>query len=206
MTTILIANRGEIAVRVHRAAASLGLRTVSVFTSDDRTARHVQLSDEAVPLTSAAGYLDADELIEIAVRRECSLVHPGYGFLSENADFASRCADAGLIFVGPTPHVLKLLGDKASARALAVSLGIPVLPATDSGVSAEEALRFLDALGPNAQVMSRRSRVEVAEGTSHRRSSAGCTGSHEDGTCSHRGVFGNRRRCRRRGGIPRSGR
>ncbi|MFG2730533.1 carboxyl transferase domain-containing protein [Streptomyces canus] len=153
MTTVLIGNRGEIAVRVHRAAAALGLRTVAVFTPEDREARHVQLADEAYPLAGELGYLDAEQLVAVARRTGCTLVHPGYGFLSESADFAARCAKAGLTFVGPDSGVLTLLGDKALARELAVSHGVPVLPATDRGVTLADAEAFLAELGPGAAVM-----------------------------------------------------
>ncbi|MFI5798741.1 carboxyl transferase domain-containing protein [Streptomyces sp. NPDC051677] len=153
MTTVLIGNRGEIAVRVHRAAAALGLRTVAVFTPEDRDARHVRLADEAHSLEGELGYLDAEQLVAVARRAGCTLVHPGYGFLSESADFAARCVKAGLTFVGPDPGVLSLLGDKALARELATSHAVPVLPATDRGVTLADAASFLAGLGPGAAVM-----------------------------------------------------
>ncbi|EWC63656.1 Biotin carboxylase [Actinokineospora spheciospongiae] len=147
MTTLLIANRGEIAVRVQRAATALGLRTAAVFTADDRDARHVRLAAEAHPLTGERGYLDGEQLVALAGRVGAALVHPGYGFLSENADFAARCAEAGLTFVGPAPEALALLGDKARARELAAGLGIPVLPATPGGVTSAQARDFFDEVG-----------------------------------------------------------
>lgn len=103
---VLVANRGEIAVRLLQAAAEAGLRTVAVYADDDAAARHVQLADEAKPLggTGPAAYLDADAVLAAARRSGCELVHPGYGFLSEDADFAERCAEAGLRFVGPSPR------------------------------------------------------------------------------------------------------
>lgn len=153
MTTVLIGNRGEIAVRVHRAAAALGLRTVAVFTPEDREARHVRLADEAHLLDGELGYLDAEQLVSAAMRTGCTLVHPGYGFLSESADFATRCAKAGLTFVGPDAGVLTLLGDKALARGLATRHGVPVLPATGRGVTLADAEKFLAGLGPGAAVM-----------------------------------------------------
>ncbi|MEU1301575.1 biotin carboxylase N-terminal domain-containing protein [Streptomyces shenzhenensis] len=112
MTTVLIANRGEIAVRVVRAARSLRLRTIAAFTPDDRTALHVRLADEAHPLDDEQGYLDAEQLVDLARRTGAALVHPGHGFLSESADFADRDAKAGPTFVSPAPDVLRLLGDK----------------------------------------------------------------------------------------------
>lgn len=152
---VLVANRGEIAVRVLQAAAEAGLRTVAVYADDDAAARHVQLADEAQPLggTGPAAYLDADAVLTAARRSGCELVHPGYGFLSENADFAGRCAEAGLRFVGPSPEVLGLFGDKARARALAVRLDVPVLAGTQGPTSLAEAADFLAGLGPSAAVM-----------------------------------------------------
>lgn len=155
MSSVLIANRGEIAVRIQRAAAALGLRTVAVFAPEDRDALHVRLADEAHPLPGQgpAAYLDADRIVAIAGRAGCALVHPGYGFLSENADFAELCAKAGVTFVGPSPDVLALFGDKARARDLAVRHGVPVLAATPAGASLAQAREFLTGLGPDAAVM-----------------------------------------------------
>ena len=129
---LLIANRGEIAVRIVRAAQDLGLPCVAVFSADDAGALHTLLADEAAPLaaTGPAAYLDAAALIAVAQRLGCDAVHPGYGFLSERADFALACVDAGLTFVGPTPQQLALFGDKARARALAAEHGVPLLPGT----------------------------------------------------------------------------
>lgn len=152
---VLVANRGEIAVRILQAAADAGLRTVAVYAEDDATARHVQLADEAQPLAGSGPsvYLDADAVLAAARRSGCELVHPGYGFLSEDADFAARCAKAGLRFVGPSPDVLGLFGDKARARALAQGLGVPVLAGTDGPTSLTEAAGFLAGLGPSGAVM-----------------------------------------------------
>lgn len=152
---VLVANRGEIAVRILQAAADAGLRTVAVYAEDDATARHVHLADEAQPLAGSgpSAYLDADAVLAAARRSGCELVHPGYGFLSEDADFAARCAKAGLRFVGPSPDVLGLFGDKARARALAQSLGVPVLAGTDGPTSLTEAVGFLAGLGPLGAVM-----------------------------------------------------
>ncbi|WP_327654638.1 acetyl-CoA carboxylase family protein [Streptomyces sp. NBC_00483] len=141
---VLVANRGEIAVRVLRAAAELGLRTVAVHEPGDEA--HLHLADEVVPLASG-GYLDAEALVAAARRSGCTYLHPGYGFLSESAAFARRCAGAGLTFVGPSPEVLDLFGDKARARALAVGTGVPVLPGTEGDTTLEEARAFL-AEGP----------------------------------------------------------
>ncbi|MEP9383717.1 acetyl-CoA carboxylase family protein [Nocardioides cheoyonin] len=153
MTKVLVANRGEIAVRIHRAAAALGLQTVAVFTPDDRASKHVALADEAVPLAGDGGYLDAEQLVDVARRTGAGLVHPGYGFLSESSDFAERCGKAGLTFVGPSPATLALLGDKARARALAAEASVPVLRATPGGATSDEVADFLASLGPDGAVM-----------------------------------------------------
>ncbi|MFD7992765.1 acetyl-CoA carboxylase family protein [Streptomyces mexicanus] len=155
VSSVLIANRGEIAVRIHRAAAALGLRTVAVFAPEDRDTPHVRLADEAHPLPGegVAAYLDAERIVDVARRTGCALVHPGYGFLSENAEFAALCARAGLAFVGPSPELLALFGDKARARDLAARHGVPVLAATPGGVGLAEAKDFLAGLGPGAGVM-----------------------------------------------------
>ena len=136
---LLIANRGEIAVRILRAAQDLGLSTVSVYARDDAGALHTTLADETVALdaTGPAAYLDIATLVAVARQHGCEAVHPGYGFLSERADFAQACADAGLVFVGPTPAQLALFGDKARARQLAAEHGVPLLPGTAAASLAE---------------------------------------------------------------------
>ncbi|MET8244174.1 carboxyl transferase domain-containing protein [Streptomyces sp. NPDC005202] len=140
---VLVANRGEIAVRVLRTASEAGLRTVAVYAEGDDL--HTRLADEAVPLPS--GYLDAEALVAAARRTGCALLHPGYGFLSENAGFARRCAEAQVAFVGPAPEVLEVFGDKARARELAVAAGVPVLAGTRGATSVAQAREFL-AGGP----------------------------------------------------------
>ena len=147
-TRLLIANRGEIAIRIARSAAELGIASVGVFAEDDATALHRLHTDEARPLRGAgpAAYLDAAQLVEIARASGCDAVHPGYGFLSEQAAFARRCAAAGLTFVGPPPEALALLGDKSRARALAVRADVPVLAGSDGPVSLDEARAFLAGL------------------------------------------------------------
>ena len=129
---ILVANRGEIAIRIMRAATEIGLRTVAVYPADDARSLHVQRADLARELTGAGpgAYLDIDQIIAVALATGCSLVHPGYGFLSENAEFARRCASAGLTLTGPGPDVLDLFGDKVRARAFAAEHGVAVLPGT----------------------------------------------------------------------------
>src|SRR5215475_7399222 len=131
---LLIANRGEIAIRIAGAAAELGIVTVGIHSQDDATSLHVRRVDEAVALKGegAAAYLDIASLIAAARKADCDAVHPGYGFLAENADFAQACADAKIVFVGPTPEQLKLFGDKARARAHARKCKVPVLPGTEA--------------------------------------------------------------------------
>ena len=130
---LLIANRGEIAIRIAQAAAELGIATVGIHSEDDATSLHIRRVDEARALKGkgAAAYLDIRGVIAAAKAAGCDSVHPGYGFLSENAAFARACAEAALIFVGPTPEQLDLFGDKAQARAHAAATGAPLLPGTD---------------------------------------------------------------------------
>ncbi|WP_076998043.1 carboxyl transferase domain-containing protein [Variovorax sp. KK3] len=144
---ILIANRGEIAVRLVRALRDLGIGSVAVHARDDAAALHVQLADTAVALnaTGPAAYLDGAALIAAAREQGCDAVHPGYGFLSERADFAQACADAGLRFIGPTPDQLALFGDKARARALAQQCDVPVMPGSEGAVTLAEAQAFFAA-------------------------------------------------------------
>lgn len=141
---VLIANRGEIAVRLVRALQDLGIASVAVHAQDDAQALHAQLADVAVPLaaTGPSAYLDVDALLAIARTQGCDAVHPGYGFLSERADFAQACAKAGLVFIGPTPEQLALFGDKARARALAQQCDVPVMPGSAGAVTLQEAQAF----------------------------------------------------------------
>jgi len=141
---VLVANRGEIALRTMRALHDLGIASVAVYADDDAASPHVHAASAAVALgaTGPAAYLDGARLIAIAQAQGCDAVHPGYGFLSERADFARACADAGLRFIGPTPAQLALFGDKAQARALAQQQGVPLMPGTQTAVSLEEAQAF----------------------------------------------------------------
>jgi pyruvate carboxylase len=132
--TLLVANRGEISIRVMRAAHELGIRTLAVYSQEDRFSLHRTKADESYIVGEGKGpveaYLDIDDIVRVAVEAGADAVHPGYGFLSENPDFAEACGRAGLIFVGPTPEIMRRLGNKVSARELAVSAGVPVMPAT----------------------------------------------------------------------------
>ena len=150
MRKVLIANRGEIAVRIISSAALEGLATVAVYALDDRGSAHVARAGQAVALpgTGVAGYLDMEAIIAAAIQARADAVHPGYGFLAENAAFARRCAQAGLTFVGPSPQALEAFGDKTRARALAAAAGIPVPRGTDGPASLSEARQFLAELAP----------------------------------------------------------
>ncbi|MEX2372191.1 MAG: biotin carboxylase N-terminal domain-containing protein, partial [Dehalococcoidia bacterium] len=149
VTTLLIANRGEIAVRIMRAAAERGIRTVAVYPEDDEASLHTRTADVArmLPGAGVMAYLDAEQVVQAALETGCDAVHPGYGFLAENAAFARRCAEAGLTFVGPRPDQLDVFGDKVRARALAEEHGVPVLPGTVAPTSLEDAQAFFAGLG-----------------------------------------------------------
>lgn len=143
-TSLLIANRGEIAIRIARACADLEIRSVAVFAEDDDASLHTRKADLAVPLKGRGvpAYLDMDQLIAIAAAHGCDAIHPGYGFLAENAEFARRCQAAGITFIGPAPEVLELFGDKAAARALAERCGVPLVAGINHAVSLEQAQAF----------------------------------------------------------------
>jgi acetyl-CoA carboxylase biotin carboxylase subunit len=141
---ILIANRGEIAVRVIRALREMNVRAVAVFSEADRTALHVRLADQAYPIGPAASresYLSIETIIAVAKKSGCDAIHPGYGFLAENAVFAQACKAAGITFIGPTPEAMECLGSKTAARQLAREVGVPTVPGTlDPLKSADEAI------------------------------------------------------------------
>jgi acetyl-CoA carboxylase biotin carboxylase subunit len=148
---ILIANRGEIAVRVIRTCAEMGVSTVAVFSDADRGALHVQHADEAYnigPPPATESYLLGDRLIELAKRVGAEAIHPGYGFLAENADFAQACADASVVFIGPSAGAMRLSGDKLQARATMVKAGVPVIPGLDTAeIPAEELPKKVEGIG-----------------------------------------------------------
>ncbi len=147
--SLLVANRGEIAIRIIRAAEDLGLRTIAVHTGDDAECLHTRIADEAyqLPGKGARGYLDVEAMIEAARATGAEAIHPGYGFLSERADFAAACADAGIRFIGPETEHLALFGDKSRARTAAVDSDVPVLRGLDEAVSLETASDFFHSLG-----------------------------------------------------------
>jgi acetyl-CoA carboxylase biotin carboxylase subunit len=148
---VLVANRGEIAVRIVRTLTELGITSVAIYSEADADAMHVRLADEAVlvgPAPAAASYLNVDAILDACRRSGCDALHPGYGFLSENAPFAARCRDDGIAFVGPTPEVIELMGDKVRARQLVASLGVPVVPGTTEPVTKlAEAREAAEGLG-----------------------------------------------------------
>lgn len=140
---ILIANRGEIACRIIRTARKMGIRTVAVYSDADRDAMHVALADEAIaigPAPARSSYLDAEKIIAAAQASGAQAIHPGYGFLSENAGFAEACASAGIIFIGPTPDAIRAMGGKSEAKALMAKAGVPVVPGYHGEDQADEKL------------------------------------------------------------------
>src|SRR5277367_3728787 len=141
MRKLLVANRSEIAIRVFRAATELGLRTVGVYTFEDRFALHRFKADEAYLIGPAEGgepvkgYLNIPGLVALAREYGADAIHPGYGFLAENADLAQACIDAGITFVGPTPELLRRFGDKTEAKKLAKAADVPTIPGTENALT-----------------------------------------------------------------------
>ncbi len=150
-TKVLIANRGEIAVRIIRACRDLGILSVAVYSEADKEALHAQIADEAVcigPAPSKESYLNISNIIEAAIGAGAQAIHPGYGFLSENADFARACAENGLVFIGPREETIRALGDKTSAREMAREAGVPLAEGSDGIVETiEDAARWAEKIG-----------------------------------------------------------
>ena len=149
---ILVANRGEIAIRVLRAANELGKQTVAIFAAEDKLSLHRFKSDEAYQVGAGKGpvaaYLDIDSIIQVAKDCGADAIHPGYGLLSENPAFVDACAAAGIAFIGPKAETMRMLGDKASARRVAIAAGVPVIPATEVlPDDMDEVRRMADAVG-----------------------------------------------------------
>src|SRR5579862_4302903 len=141
MHKLLVANRSEIAIRVMRAATELGLRTVAIYTHEDRFALHRFKADESYLIgpehggEPVKGYLNIDNIVRVATEVGADAIHPGYGFLSENAELSRACQKAGVTFVGPTPKLLEAFGDKTAAKRLAIRSKVPTLPGTEHGIS-----------------------------------------------------------------------
>jgi acetyl-CoA carboxylase biotin carboxylase subunit len=134
---ILIANRGEIALRVQRACREMGIKTVAVHSEADADAKYVRLADESVcigPAPSAESYLNIPAIISAAEVTDAEAIHPGYGFLSENADFAERVEQSGFVFIGPKPETIRLMGDKVSAKNAMIRAGVPVVPGSEGAL------------------------------------------------------------------------
>lgn len=148
---ILIANRGEIAVRIIRAARELGITTVAVYSKADKEALHTLLADEAVcigPAKSTESYLNMNAVLSAAVLTGAEAIHPGFGFLSENSKFATMCEEVGIKFIGPSGAVMDLMGDKINARAQMIKANVPVIPGSDGEVhTPEEALAIAEKIG-----------------------------------------------------------
>ena len=149
-TKVLIANRGAIATRIERTLRKMGVKSVAIYATADRDSLHVSEADEAVSLgdgTVKETYLDAEKILKIAKETHAEAIHPGYGFLSENTDFAKACEDAGIRFIGPTAEEIQRFGLKHSARALAESANVPLLPGTGLLSGLEEAVKEAKRIG-----------------------------------------------------------
>lgn len=147
---VLIANRGEIAVRIIRACAEMGIRSVAIYSEADRRALYVKRADEAYNIgeNPLEGYLNPKKIVDLAVKAGCDAIHPGYGFLAENPELATCCKEKGIIFIGPSPEVIELMGDKTKARNAMLKVGVPCTPGTDRNLKdIDEALREAERVG-----------------------------------------------------------
>ncbi|MDH5314693.1 MAG: biotin/lipoyl-binding protein [Actinomycetota bacterium] len=147
---VLIANRGEIAVRIMRTCRELGITSVAVYSDADRDAMHVQMADQAFrigPAQPSASYLSIDAILEAARRAKATLIHPGYGFLSERSQFAEAVGEAGITFIGPPPHAIEVMGDKVAARKAADASGMPIVPGTPGAIDAKQARKQAERIG-----------------------------------------------------------
>ncbi|MBX9725277.1 MAG: hypothetical protein K2X81_27990, partial [Candidatus Obscuribacterales bacterium] len=144
---ILISNRGEIAVRVIRACQELGIKAIAIFSEADRHSKHVTMADEAYMLEGQPGkvYLDSEQILKVAKQAAADAVHPGYGFLAENADFARLVLDSGITFIGPSPEVIHKMGSKVESRRIMAAAGVPVVPGTTDPITDIEVARRLAA-------------------------------------------------------------
>src|SRR5690554_1482816 len=151
MKKILIANRGEIAVRIMKSIKSMGLQTIAIYSEADRLAPHVRFADEAVCVGQAASkdsYLRVDKIIEVCKELQVDAIHPGYGFLSENSDFAKAITDAGMIFIGPSSKAIEIMGNKLAAKKAVAQFDVPLVPGTDQAVSdIKKALELAKEIG-----------------------------------------------------------
>lgn len=148
---ILVANRGEIAIRIMRSCREMGISTVAVYSEADRTSMHVRYADEAYyigPSPSSESYLKMDKILDVAKKSGADAIHPGYGFLSENAEFAKQCGKKGIIFIGPSPHAIATMGDKITARQTMINAGVPVVPGTNQKITTDaEAQKVMKEIG-----------------------------------------------------------
>jgi len=147
---VLIANRGEIAVRVIKTCKELGIKTVAIYSDADEHSLHRLLADESIPIggnLASESYLDMDKIISAVNESKADAIHPGYGFLSENSTFSERCRSTGITFIGPTPEVMHKMGDKLNARETAMKVGVPVVPGTAGTKTAGEAVSFARQIG-----------------------------------------------------------
>ena len=193
MKRLLISNRGEIAIRVARAAAELGITTVGVYSKEDAQSLHRSKTDEAVPIEGrgAAAYLDMTQLVEVAKQCECDALHPGYGFLSENAAFARLVEEAGIAYVGPRPETLAGFGDKVNARALARDSGVPLLAGSDGVVTLEQARSFFASLPGGAAMVIKAVAGGGGRGMRVVSDAAGLEGAFERCSSEAKLAFGN---------------